>query len=108
MIHKIFTIYDAKAKAYLPPFFMHQTGMASRAFINGAADPQSKFHMNPEDFSLHDIGTYDDETALIKPHQITVVITGIQAHASISHDSPILPSAERGDPAEQLQPLTRA
>lgn len=63
MIQKIYTIFDAKAHAYLPPFYMQNEKVAIRAFKDAVDDPKSNFYRHPEDYTLHCIGTFDDETA---------------------------------------------
>jgi len=62
---KIYTIYDSKAEAYLQPFFMQSNGAAIRAFTDLANDPQHVFGKHPEDYTLFDIGVYDESTAAI-------------------------------------------
>lgn len=68
MQHSIFTVYDDKAKAYLPPFFMHRAAMAIRTFTDACNDESHQFGKNPADYTLFEIGVYDDETATIKNH----------------------------------------
>ena len=63
MILKIFVIFDSKAGAYLPPFFMHAEGQATRAFSNMANDRSTQIGLNPEDYTLFEVGTFDDNTA---------------------------------------------
>lgn len=60
---KIFTIYDSKATAYLQPFFMATTGQAIRAFTDATNDSKTQFYAHPEDFTLFEVGLYDDTTA---------------------------------------------
>jgi len=62
---QIFAVYDSKAQAYLPPFFLPQKGMATRIFQNTANDPKHQFGANPEDYCLFHIGEFDDESSLI-------------------------------------------
>jgi hypothetical protein len=66
MIKKIFTVFDAKAEIYLPPFYMHSKGEAIRAFQTSANDQNLQIGKYPEDFTLYEIGEYDDSTAEIK------------------------------------------
>lgn len=65
MILKVFAIYDSKAEAYLQPFFTSTIGMAIRSFEQAANDPQTQFHRHPADFTLFNIGEYDDETGTL-------------------------------------------
>ena len=63
MLQHIFTIHDKKAGAYLPPFFLPQTGMAIRTFGDCINDKEHAFSKHPEDYTLMAIGTYDDVTS---------------------------------------------
>ena len=78
MIHKIFTVYDVAAEAYLPPFMLHQQGMAIREFQNMCNDQQHRFGANPEDYILFELGTFDDETAEYETHEPLSVANGIE------------------------------
>lgn len=77
MIVKVFCIYDSKAEAYLPPFFMKSKGEAIRALTNHVNDEQHNFCKYAHDFSLFDCGTWDDATGkfdlLNTPHSILVL-----------------------------------
>jgi hypothetical protein len=71
MIHKIFTVYDAKAEAYLPPFFAATNGLAIRMFEAACNDPDHTFFKHASDYTLFCIGTFDDAKAVIEnlsPH----------------------------------------
>lgn len=63
---QIFAVYDSKAKAYLPPFFLPEIGQATRVFQNASDDPNHAFGANPADYCLFHIGSFDDSTAAIK------------------------------------------
>lgn len=74
MIQNIFSVYDSKAEAYLPPFFLHTTGMAQRIFSDCANDPEHPWGKNPADYTLFKLGSFNDATAHItlekSPHAI--------------------------------------
>lgn len=57
---QVFSIFDIKAQAYMQPFFMNSTGMATRAFAEPVNDPEHLFCKNAEDFSLYRIGVFND------------------------------------------------
>ncbi|SMN17374.1 Phage single stranded DNA synthesis  len=65
MQHKIFTIYDEKAGAYFPPFFLPTKNMAIREFDNLVNDPESQIHKHPQDYTLFYLGIFDDITAIL-------------------------------------------
>ena len=68
MLTKIFTIYDSKTQAYMSPFFNTSTGGALRSFEEACRDENSTFHKYPSDFTLFEIGTFDDNNAKISFH----------------------------------------
>lgn len=61
MKHNMFTIYDEKAKAFLPPFFLPEKGMALRAFGDCVNSPQHAFSKHPADYTLFCVGSFDDK-----------------------------------------------
>lgn len=63
MILKVFCVYDSKVEAYMSPFFMHSRGQAIRSFTDTLADPSTQFSKHPGDFTLFELGEYDDSTA---------------------------------------------
>ncbi len=79
---EIFSVYDIKAKAYLPPFFMPRIDLAIRLFSNSANDPGHAFGANPEDYVLFHIGCFDDDNAKIKtqtPNSLGIAIEMVKA-----------------------------
>lgn len=76
MISKIFSVYDSKSEAYLQPFFMQSRGAAVRAFVDIANDPSHAFHKHSADYTLFELGEYDDATASFLTH-ITPVSLGV-------------------------------
>jgi len=63
MNQKIFTIFDSKAHAYLLPFFLPEQDMAMRTFLDCVNDDNHQFGKHPEDYTLFNIGSWDDEKA---------------------------------------------
>lgn len=68
MIQKMFTVFDSKAEAYLPPFFMNSKGVAIRSFSDTVNDPSSQFNKHPADFTLFELGEYNEQDATFKIH----------------------------------------
>ena len=60
MLHKIFSVFDSKAELYLTPFFMKTKGEAVRGFEDVANDKNSAIGRHPEDYTLFELGEYDD------------------------------------------------
>lgn len=61
MNHKVFTVYDAKTEAYLPPFYSHSVGQAERSFKDACTNTDHEFYKHAEDFTLFQIADFDDE-----------------------------------------------
>lgn len=72
MKYKVFSIYDAKAEAHMPPFFFAATGLAIRAFADMANDPSHTVGKHPEDYSLFEIGTFDDAIGVFENHEAKI------------------------------------
>lgn len=63
MKHSIHAVYDEKAKAYLPPFFLPNAAMAVRVFSDCVFSDDHQFGKHPGDYTLFCLGTFDIETA---------------------------------------------
>jgi hypothetical protein len=62
---KIFSVYDEKAKAYLQPFFCASAGLALRSVEHSMRDQNSPFYLYSGDFTLFEIGGFDDITGRV-------------------------------------------
>lgn len=64
MISNVYSVYDAKLKAYGRPWFEMTKGSAIRLFTDAVNDasPNNQWNKHPEDFFLYQISVYDDET----------------------------------------------
>lgn len=60
MEHVVFSIYDSKAEAYLPPFITPNIAVAVRMFSSAACDPTHNFAKFAGDYTLFEIGKFDD------------------------------------------------
>lgn len=61
----VFSVYDAKAEAYMAPFVAASKGFAIRMFLDEASRPDSMCAKHPEDFRLFHVGEFDDATAVV-------------------------------------------
>jgi len=66
MLQKLFAIYDSKAESFTNPVYLNSTGLAVRTFSDSVQDPESQFAKHPADYTLFELGTYDDQTAEFK------------------------------------------
>jgi len=78
MRHRGFAVLDSKAKAFLPPFFCAEVGIATRLFGDMVNEAGHQFNMHPEDYSLFEVGLFDNITALLEPFGPEMVITALQ------------------------------
>lgn len=73
----IYAIKDQQVAAFAQPFFMQTNGQAIRAFTDAINRPDENNNMykHPDDFTLHHIGTWNDETGefeSLTPEQIAI------------------------------------
>jgi len=75
MKHRIFSIFDVKAQAYLPPFCLAETGMALRAFSDCVNSRDHQFGKHPGDYTLFELGSFDDSVCVVSctPSALKVV-----------------------------------
>lgn len=63
MIYELLTIYDNKARAFLPPFTCTHLDIGLRAVREALRTPGHQFNKWPQDFHLYHVGKWNDETA---------------------------------------------
>ena len=81
----LYAVHDSKAQMYGRPFPSTNDQTATRGFIQVALDEEGEYYNNPNDYSLFRIGTYDEETTIIKsecpPEHLMTVQTALNEHA---------------------------
>jgi len=77
MIHKIYSVFDSKSESYTPPFYQHTEAMAIRTFADACNDKEHTFGMHPDDYTLFDLGTWDDSTGTITQDKIVSIGNGL-------------------------------
>lgn len=65
---KMFSVHDSKAEAYFSPMCFKTAGEAIRAFATSCEEPNSNFYKYPSDFTLVELGEYDETTGTISCH----------------------------------------
>lgn len=88
MEQKMYSIRDAKAEIYHVPFYNKTHGEAERNLKQLLNDEKSSISQYPEDFDLYYIGTYDDQTGVIKALATPQHIVKAVALKSPSRDIP--------------------
>lgn len=61
----IYSVYDSKTGVFGQPNFLINRGAALRAWQEAANDPQSNICKYPSDFTMFEIGYWEDETGTI-------------------------------------------
>lgn len=57
----IYSVFDAKAEAFLQPIFVDTKGIVGRMFSAAVNDPSHDFHKFAEDYTLFELGMFHDE-----------------------------------------------
>lgn len=65
---KMFVVRDSKSESYAPPFCMRTRGEAVRAWETSCNDGESMMSKYPTDFSLLEIGEFDELTGSVTLH----------------------------------------
>ncbi len=84
MNFKVYSVYDSKAKAFLPPFYLPMEGMAVRTFSDCINSDSHQFGAHPEDYGLFTLGEFDDQSGIMDTIIPEIVRTGL----SLVQESP--------------------
>jgi hypothetical protein len=66
----IYTVHDNKAGAYMQPFFANNAMVAIRMFSDLVNDPEHLFGKHPADFTLFEIGHFDQDSSRIDQPEV--------------------------------------
>ncbi len=69
---KIFSVFDSKADAYLPPFFAPTTAVGVRTFAAAANAEAHQFRMFAGDYTLFELGEFDERKGSFDLHEAHV------------------------------------
>lgn len=79
MLLKVYSIYDKTVQAYGDPLPAPHVGHILRFFETQANDPNSKYCRWPDQFELHEIGTFCQTSAEMKSCTPTVIQSAKEA-----------------------------
>lgn len=70
MILKICAVRDQAADVFGRPYFVPTTGIAIRSFTDevNRENEDNQLYKHPKDFTLYELGDYDDNEAIITTH----------------------------------------
>ena len=71
---KIYAVFDDKARVYGTPQFMLTDGIAIRTLADVVKEPSSMIAKHPEDFSMYELGSYDEASGKITAHENPVFL----------------------------------
>lgn len=60
MLYGVYSVYDSGVKMYMQPFYSVSKGNALRSFITASNDPNMPFFATPSDYTLFQVGEWDD------------------------------------------------
>lgn len=69
---KVFTVFDSKVGAYLPPIIMRSAPEALRAIGVACADKEHDFHKFAEDYTIFEIAEWDEISGQLKPYPTAI------------------------------------
>jgi len=61
---KVFTVFDSKMQTYYDSFLSENKMTALRSMSQSMSNPKSPFGLYPADFTLFEIGEWDDQKGL--------------------------------------------
>lgn len=73
---KIFAVYDSKIERFMQPFYAEHVGQALRMWDQLVNDGKSSVSQYPDDFSLFEIGSFDDAKGMVNSLSIPKSIQG--------------------------------
>lgn len=65
----MFSIYDSKSDTFQTPFFAQSNGTGVRMFHKLANDSDTIVGQYPSDFTLFEIGQFDDTNGTVMPYE---------------------------------------
>lgn len=68
----ILTVHDSKAEAFIQPFFAQTPAVGIRMFEQAANEVASDFHRHAGDYTLFELGTFEQDTARFELHETPV------------------------------------
>lgn len=77
---KMFAPFDSKLQVYMNPMFFLHTGQAERVWVDLCNGPDSMLSKHPEDFTLFQVGEFDDSSGEIRSiHPAVQVMSAVAA-----------------------------
>lgn len=115
MIQKLFAVYDSKALCFTAPYTAVNREVGLRVFYAAVNHQGSQMFAHPEDFTLFEVGEWDDETGVLTPKQhaslglassfkLREIDRGQRTPQSLSDEAPVQPGAKGGNSEKHVRP----
>lgn len=99
-----FSVFDTKTDAFARPFFCKSIGEAMRSWESISNDPQSEICKFPADFTLFQVGEFDETTGKLTPLDAAKNLgTALQAKARPADQLPMFPEGRRDSAASSVR-----
>jgi len=73
----LLAVFDVLAGAYVgPPIGAPTRGVGERSFVDAVNDPKSQFAQHPDDYELHEVGSFSLETGRITAVEPRPIVYG--------------------------------
>lgn len=94
MLNSVYAIYDTGISTWFPPLFFRNKGEALRWFSETVNNAESKLSKYPSDFTLFELGTWNDDnckfTLLSTPVSIGMAIEFVKSkEVCVTGNAPI-------------------
>lgn len=99
-MRKVFTIWDEKVGAYLDPMVAVNKGEALRIMTEVVSNPDHKFNKYAQDFTLFEIGEYDEITGTLIPYKKGISVVGLHELKAQQANGMVPARGQQPDPAE--------
>lgn len=88
---KLYTVYDSKSEAYDRPWVSPSRGIAIRSLLDVLKDQNHPFTKWPGDFTLFEIGSFDEQKGTIETYDAKVNLGVMIELAGLNKDSQVSP-----------------
>lgn len=92
MIINLYSVYDAATNAFLQPMYALSKGQIIRGITTAVNDPNHDFHKYARDYTLFELGTFDDANAkfdlLATPKSLGLLVEFINVERDVNPRGP--------------------
>lgn len=105
---KLYSVYDSVAEVWGKPFPMKNKGEAIRGFTQAVNDQSTQLYLHPEDYTLFEIGEWDDDTGTIIMHPAKISCgVAIEYKSSPQNYNEATPDISRMESPQKLMEIAK-